>query len=175
MPEYEGQVQQQSISGGPQSRADRIYESEEIIIKAKMLESEYLEKSLYLIERAPISMRAKMALSSVACMGFDKNAVLANNPDVDMRVLRFEEALNKAKLSYSRPDVMSADIVYIHENMRQAFRDFVSRSFNMNERKMQAERKTTMVSQYQPTDAQGNVSQPRRHGFEGIKEKLGLG
>lgn len=169
--------QQQSISGGSQqSRADRIYESEEIIIKAKMLESEYLDKALYLIERAALTMRAKMALSSVACMGLDKNAVLANNVDIDQRVLRYEEALNKAKLSYTRPDVMNPDIVYIHENLRQAFRDFVSRSVGMNERKMQAERKVVSDQRITPTDSNGNPIQTnRRHGFDLIKEKLGMG
>ena len=162
---------------GTTSKADRMYDSEEIIIKAKMLESEYVDRAVSLINGASLSMGAKMALASVVYMAFDKNAVLANNPDIDMRVLRFEEALNKAKLSYSRPDVMNPAIVYMHENIRQSFRDFVSRSLNMNERKMQGERKTVMQTNMANSDTSALAqNQPqRKHGFDLIKEKLGMG
>lgn len=112
-------------------------------------------------------------------MGFDPNAILANNPDIDMRCLRFEEALNKAKLSYSRPDVMNPSIVYLHENLRQAFRDFVSRSVNMGERRMQGE-KRTITGIYQSEGEMPQAGSPqqgteRKHGFNLIGKIMGGG
>ena len=147
-------------------RADRLYESEEIVQKGKMLESDFFEKFVILVDNESLSKRAKIALISVAAMAFDKNAMLANNTDIEMRCLRLEEALNKAKLSYSRPDVMNPAIVYLHENLRQHFRDFVSRSLNMGERRMQAEKRTVnenyMTGGEAPQPGQSNP--PRKHG-----------
>jgi len=163
--------QQQAQSGasmGGQNRADRVYETEELILKAKMLEVDFIEKAIYLIEQESLSKRAKIALASVVYMGFDKNAVLANNPDIETRVLRFEEALNKAKLSYSRPDVMNPAVVYLHENIRQAFRDFISRSVNMGERRMQSEKKLVSVYNTPESDERARQQQmggQRKHGF----------
>jgi hypothetical protein len=99
-------------------------------------------------------------------MAFDKNVVLANNTDIELRILRFEEALNKTKLSYSRPDVMNPAIVYMHENIRQNFRDFVSRSIGMGERRMQGERKVIQGVYNVPQSEQSGGMQPqRKHGF----------
>lgn len=173
-------IQQQSTqsgisSMGGQTRADRIYETEELVLKAGMLEVQFLDKILHLIDQESLTQRAKLALASVVLMGFDKNVVLANNPDIDIRVLRFEEALNKAKLSFSRPDAMNPATVYLVENIRQAFRDFVSRSFNMTERRMQGEKKT--VSIYTPDSAMqqggGGQQQPRRHGLDLVGKIFG--
>ena len=168
MPEQQ-QQQGQPSSGtqmGGQGRADRIYESEEIIQKAKMLESEYVDKVIYLIEQESLSRRAKIALASLVYMAFDKNVVLANNTDIELRILRFEEALNKTKLSYSRPDVMNPALVYMHENIRQNFRDFVSRSIGMGERRMQGERKVIQGVYNVPQSEQSGGMQPqRKHGF----------
>jgi hypothetical protein len=168
-------------SGSPsssQARAERIYETEDIILKAKMLEVEFLDKIAYLIDNESLSRRAKMALTSLICMAFDKNVVLANNPDIELRMLRFDEALNKTKLSYSRPDAMNPAIVYLHENIRQAFRDFVSRSYMMNERRMQGERKSVTESVMTPQEIQDRTGQPpqqRKHGFGKLGELFGGG
>ena len=170
------QQQSQPTSGatmGGQSRADRVYETEEIILKAKMLEVEFIEKVVYLVEQESLSKRCKIALASVIYMGFDKNAVLANNPDIEIRILRFEEALNKARLSYSRPDVMNPAVVYLHENIRQAFRDFISRSINMGERRMQGEKKVVSVYNTPESDAMAQQQGQRKHGFD-IMEKVGM-
>lgn len=162
-------------SMGGQGRAERIYETEELVLKAKMLESDFVDKAIMLIEQESLSRRAKIALASAVFMAFDKNAVLANNPDIDVRVLRFEEALNKVKLSFSRPDVMNPATVYLLENIRQAFRDFVSRSVNMNERRMQGERKVVSVYNTPESDERERQSNPqRKHGFD-LLGKIGLG
>jgi hypothetical protein len=152
---------------GGQARADRVYESEEIIQKARMLESEYVGKIIYLIEQESLSRRAKIALAALVYMGFDQNVVLANNLDIETRILRFEEAINKTKLSFSRPDVMNPAIVYLIENIRQNFRDFVSRSIGMGERRMQGERKIVQGIYNVPPAEQGMHGQPqqRKHGF----------
>jgi hypothetical protein len=164
------------MQGQGQSRADRIYESEEIIIKAKMLESEFQDRAFGIVESMALSMGAKLALGGLIAMAFDKNVVLANNPDIDIRCLRFEEALNKAKLTFTRPDVMNQALPGMLENLRQAFRDFVSRSLNMNERKMQGERKSVITSNVSGEDhnAAGYSQQSRKHGFDLVKEKLNL-
>lgn len=160
---------------GGQSRADRIYETEELILKAKMLEVEFVDKVIYLIEQESLSKRCKIALASVVYMGFDQNAVLANNVDIEIRILRFEEALNKARLSYSRPDVMNPAVVYLHENIRQAFRDFISRSINMGERRMQSEKKVVSVYNTPESDAAARQQGVQRnHGFN-LREILGGG
>jgi hypothetical protein len=159
------------------ARADRIYESEDIIIKARMLESEYQSKATGYVHSMALSLSAKLALSSLIAMAFDKNVVLANNPDIDIRVLRFEEALNKTKLTFSRPDVMNPGLPSMMENIRQAFRDFVSRSLNMNERKMQSERKSVLQTNSSMNDVSAGAPQQvpqKRHGFEAIGEKLGF-
>ena len=158
---------------GSTQRSDRIFETEEAIQKGKMLESDFFEKFVILVDNESLSQRAKLALISVAAMAFDKNAMLANNTDIEMRCLRLEEALNKAKLSYSRPDVMNPAIVYLHENLRQHFRDFVSRSLNMGERRMQAEKRTINESYVSPGEAPqygGNQQSQRKHGA--LIEKL---
>jgi hypothetical protein len=160
------QTQASGATMGGQSRADRIYETEELILKAKMLEVEFVDKAIILIEQESLTRRAKLALASVVYMGFDKNAVLANNPDIEARVLRFEEALNKAKLSYSRPDAMNPAIVYLHENIRQAFRDFISRSINMGERRMQSEKKVVNVLSSPEQEAAQRQPQQRKHGLD---------
>lgn len=163
-------------SMGGQSRADRIFETEELILKAKMLEVEFTEKVLLLIDQESLTQRAKLALAAVVLMGFDKNVVLANNPDIEVRVLRFEEALNKAKLSFSRPDAMNPATVYLVENIRQAFRDFVSRSINMTERRLQGERKVVNVSSFgdgSAGDQGGQNRQPRKHGLDVIGKLFG--
>lgn len=162
-------------SMGGQTRADRIFETEELVLKAKMLEVEFTDKVLHLIDQEALTQRAKLALAAVVLMGFDKNVVLANNPDIEVRVLRFEEALNKAKLSFSRPDAMNPATVYLVENIRQAFRDFVSRSINMSERRMQGERKTVSIysSPDQPGGGGGGGQQPRKHGLDIIGNLFG--
>jgi len=159
------------------NRADRIYESEEIIIKARMLETEFQDRAIGYVNAMALSLSAKLALGSLIAMAFDKNAVLANNPDIDIRMLRFEEALNKTKLTFSRPDVMNPGLPAMLENIRQAFRDFISRSLNMNERKMQGERKSVLQTNQSMNDVSAGApqqQQPRRHGFEALGEKLGL-
>jgi hypothetical protein len=166
-----------NIPQGNQQRAERIFETEELILKAKMLEVD-LEKTIYLIENESLSRRAKMALFALIFSAFDKNVVLANNPDIDLRVLRFEEQLNKTRLSFSRPDAMNPSIVYIVENIRQSFRDFVSRSYNMTERRLQGERKSVQISSFeQPTPEQAQAGQPnqRRNGLDRIMGLFGGG
>jgi hypothetical protein len=171
----QGQGQQSGMQQQGQSRADRIYESEDIIIKAKMLESEFQDRVFSIVEAMPLSMGTKLALGGLIAMAFDKNVVLANNPDIDIRCLRFEEALNKAKLTFTRPDVMTQALPGMLENLRQAFRDFVSRSLNMNERKMQGERKTVVTQNLGGQDQSAPGIQPsRKHGFDLVKEKLNL-
>lgn len=156
-------------------RSERIYETEEIILKAKMLESEFMDRAISIINTMALTMAAKLSLISLISMAFDQNAVLANNPDVDLRILRFEEAMNKAKLTFSRPDVMNPALPGILENLRQAFRDFVSRSYNMGERKMQGERKIVQQTNMATTDTSASApQQQRKHGFDLIKEKLGM-
>ena len=156
-------------------RSERIYETEEIILKAKMLESEFMDRAVGIINTMALTMAAKLSLISLISMAFDQNAVLANNPDVDLRILRFEEAMNKAKLTFSRPDVMNPALPGMLENLRQAFRDFVSRSYNMGERKMQGERKIVQQTNMATTDTSASApQQQRKHGFDLIKEKLGM-
>jgi hypothetical protein len=177
MPDDQGQMQvpQLTPQSGGQSRADRIYESEEIIVKARMLESEFQDKAIGYVNTMSLSMGAKIAMAGLIAMAFDKNVVLAHNPDIELRILRFEEALNKAKLSFTRPDVMNQGLPSMLENIRQAFRDFVSRSYNMNERKMQGERKTVVQTNMANTDSSALANNnPRRHGFDLIKEKMGM-
>lgn len=172
------QQQQSGAAMGGQNRADRVYETEEIILKAKMLEVDFIGNIIYLIEQESLSKRAKIALASVVYMGFDKNAVLANNPDIDTRVLRFEEALNKAKLSYSRPDAMNPAIVYLHETIRQSFRDFISRSVNMGERRMQSEKKLVSIYNTPESDERERIQRAqqgggRKHGFDIVGTIMG--
>ena len=175
----QGQAQSGASQIGGQSRADRVYETEELLLKAKMLESEYFDKFVLLVDQESLSKRAKLALVAVAAMAFDRNAILANNPDVDLRCLRFEEALNKAKLSYSRPDAMNPAIVYLHENLRQSFRDFVSRSVNMGERRMQGEKKIISgvynMSEAEARGSAGPPQQERKHGFNLLGKLMGGG
>jgi hypothetical protein len=142
-----------------QARAERIYEAEEIIHKASMTDSDYRLTLVALVRDELLSQRCKMALYAVIYMAFDKNVVLANNADIELRILRLKEALNKAKLSYTRPDVMNPAIVYIHETIEQHFRDFSSRSFRMGERIMQGERKIVQESRLGESTPTANAQQ----------------
>lgn len=176
--QFTGQVPSSSGASqlAGQIRADRVYETEELVLKAKMLEAEFFDKFVLLVDQEALSKRAKLALISTAAMAFDKNAILANNLDIDLRCLRFEEALNKAKLSYARPDVMNPAIVYLHENLRQSFRDFVSRSYQMGERRMQGEKKIIQgVYNVPESEFTGKPQEPRKHGFGPLGEILSGG
>lgn len=170
-PQQQQQSQDARAPISPQSRPERLYESEEIIQKATLIASDYKETLTDIVLQESLSQRCKLALLSVINMAFDKNVVLAWNANLEKRKLQLEEALNKAKLSYTRPDVMNPALVYIHETIRQHFADFVSRSFNLTERKMQAERRTvagvTSSSSFDP-------QQSDRRGFTAL-EGVGSG
>jgi hypothetical protein len=146
--------------GQQQVRAERLYEGEEILHKARLIESDYKETLRELIKNESLSARCKMALLNLVEANFDKNVILANNQTLELRKLQFELALNKTKLSYTRPDVMNPAIVYIHQNIRTHFYDYVSRSLKMREREQQSERKTVQHVEY--SDAQPQQQQPKR-------------
>ena len=145
-----------------QVRADQRYETEEHVHKASMMDVDYKYTLVSLVSEGSFSQRCKMALYALINMAFDKNSVLAFNSDIDLRMLRFEEAMNKTKLSFTRPDVMNPDVVYIMENLRQNFRDYISRSKDGGERRMQGERKQVVTSEYRQSVQQ---DQQEKRGF----------
>ncbi len=156
------------IQGAPQApatRADRLYETEALVHKASMTDSDFRITIMRIIDQSLLSQRCKLALFAVVNMAFDKNVVLANNKDLERRILQFKEALNKAKLSYTRPDVMNPEIVIIHETSLQHFIDFVSRSEGGYEREKQGETKTVQDVRYSDREPSGSQQQQQR-GFD---------
>ena len=71
----------------------------------------------------------------VLTSGFDKNAILARNAYVDMRILDFDIALNLMIFACHESDIQNPAFLTFQENIRQTFKDFVSRSQDAEERR----------------------------------------
>ena len=142
-----------------QTSAQQIYEQEDNVHKARLIESDYRQSLSQLIFQEALTMRCKIALISFINQSFDKNAILAINTSLAQRKLEFEIGLNKTRLSYSRTDAMNPIMPSLHQNIRGHFSDFVSRSLKGDERNKQADRSTTQKVEY---NDRRNRQEPKR-------------
>lgn len=71
----------------------------------------------------------------VLTSGFDKNAILASNKNIEIRKIDFEIALNLMVLGCHESDIQNPAFLTFRENIRQTFIDFISRSQDAEERK----------------------------------------
>lgn len=145
------------------AKAQQLFEGEEILHKARLIESDYRESLKSQIQKESFTARAKLALIDLVDASFDKNVILANNSSLDLRKLSFRIALNKTKLSFTKTDVMNPAYVSMKQNIENHFDDFVSRSYRMMERERQAERKTVQNVKYE--DIPNQNAQPPKRGF----------
>ena len=153
--------------------ADRTFETEENILRARMMEADIGPALLAAIEKMAFSRQAKNSLQAVVVAHFDKNAVLANNNSIDLRMLKLDAALNRAKLCMTRPDVMNPNLVTTMHLIKISFGDFVSRSYMGGERKMQGERKNISEAIVTPREYQEATGQPAQSQNRGKLDILG--
>ena len=123
--------------GGTAKDAQRLYAGEGQIAKARLVASDYKNAALEIIDRAPFSLRAKLALANIVHMAFDQNVILARNDNLELRKLRLKLAMNYARLSMTKPDVLHPMLPLLEETIYQHFCDYVSASIGGGERKDQ--------------------------------------
>jgi hypothetical protein len=96
----------------------------------ELIESRTARDFFIQISNTDFSAQCVNAFYKVLTSGFDKNAILAKNDakGVMMRVLDFEIALNVMVTECHESDIQNPAFLTFTENIRQAFKDFVSRS-----------------------------------------------
>jgi hypothetical protein len=115
----------------------QMFKEEQFIAKSKLMFSDYKDIILKMIAESTLTESCKESLSYCIFYGFDKSAVLAKTKDIDIKRLKFEIALNTAKLGYKKTDVRNPQLPIIEETIRQAFDDYSSRSEGGWERTLQ--------------------------------------
>jgi len=96
----------------------------------ELIESKTARDFFVQISNTDFSAQCVNGFYKVLTSGFDKNAMLAKNdkPGIQMRILEFEIALNLMVVECHESDIQNPAFLTFLENIRQAFRDFVSRS-----------------------------------------------
>ena len=91
--------------------------------------------------------------------GFDKNAILASNKKIDVRIIEFDILLNFMVMPCHESDIQNPAFMTFQENIRQTFKDFVSRSEDA------AERDKILKTEYTVTQGGQKKEEASRWGF----------
>lgn len=100
----------------------------------ELIESKSAREYYIQILGTDFSHQCVNAFFKVLTSGFDKNAILARNDNLDIRILDFEIALNLMVLECHESDIQNPAFMTFCENIRQMFKDFISRSKDASER-----------------------------------------
>lgn len=129
-----------------------------------LIESESARKFFEQIAATDFSHQCVNAFYKILTSGFDKNAILASNANIDMRKIDFEIALNLMVLECHESDISNPAFLTFRENILQTFVDFISRSKNADERKR------LLRSEYGVTQDESNKPKEEKTGFFGRKQ-----
>ena len=102
---------------------------------SSLIESESARRFFQQVTDTDFSHQCILEFHKVLTSGFDKNAILARNDSVDIRILDFDIALNLMIFGCHESDIQNPAFLTFQENIRQTFRDFVSRSQDAEERR----------------------------------------
>jgi len=130
-----------------------------------LIESESARRFFQQISDTDFSHQAILEFHKVLTSGFDKNAILARNADVDMRILDFEIALNLMIFGCHESDIQNPAFLTFQENIRQTFKDFVSRSQDAEERRRLLKQEFEHDVHYPP-----QPQQPQQQPFQGQQQ-----
>jgi hypothetical protein len=137
----------------------------------ELLESKTAREFFIQISNTDLSAQCVNAFYKILTSGFDKNAMLAKNDakGVTMRILEFDIALNLMVVECMESDLQNPAFLTFTENIRQAFKDFVSRSLTERDQLLRQEYAPVMQNPRQGQGGQQSVtSMPQNRGIGGI-------
>lgn len=114
---------------GSRDYSDSHYKFLSTLIESESARSFYLQ-----IAATDFSHQCVNAFHKVLTSGFDKNAILAANKDVKIRIVDFKIKLNLMVTECHESDIQNSAFLTFQENILDTFSDFVSRSQNSKER-----------------------------------------
>ena len=131
-----------------------------------LIESESAKTFFKQIVDTDFSHQCVNAFFKILTSGFDRNAILAANQNIEARKIDFDIALNLMVLECHESDIQNPAFLTFRENIRQTFQDFISRSRNAEERKrlLRSEYGTTVTEEQQGKPQQSQPSRFSRTG-----------
>jgi hypothetical protein len=110
------------------------YSAEHYKFLNEIIESKAAREFYIQILAAGFSNQCVNAFFKILTSGFDKNAILARNKNIEVRKIDFEIALNLMVIECLESDTQNPAFLTFRENIKQTFVDFISRSENAAER-----------------------------------------
>lgn len=110
------------------------YSAEHYKFLNEIIESKAAREFYNQIMTAGFSHQCVNAFFKILTSGFDKNAILARNKNIEVRKIDFEIALNLMVVECLESDTQNPAFLTFRENIKQTFVDFISRSENAAER-----------------------------------------
>lgn len=160
----QGQYGQQFIPemgrAGSQGYSAEHYKFLNEIIESKAAREFYIQ-----ISQAGFSNQCVKAFFKILTSGFDKNAILARNKNIDIRKIDFEIALNLMVVECLESDTQNPAFLTFRENIKQTFIDFISRSENASERDKLLKQEYGIVND----ERQHQNSQPQQGGMNPLQ------
>lgn len=146
------------------------FSSEHYQFIGQLIESKSARDMYIQIANTDFSAQCVNGFFKVITSGFDKNTMLARNDQrqIAMRIIDFDIALNLLVLECHESDIQNPAFLTYTENIRQMFRDFVSRSATERDQLLRQEYAMPQQQQQQPSQ-QG-------HGIvQGVTNRIGRG
>lgn len=129
------QVTSQSYMPEMGRGGSREYSESHYRFLSTLIESESAKAFFKQIVETDFSHQCVNAFYKVLTSGFDKNAILAANKNLEIRIIDFKIALNLMVLECHESDIQNPAFLTFKENILQTFTDFISRSQDAEERK----------------------------------------
>ena len=131
-----GQQQSQPvIQADIPRRMDQEYSDAHYKFLASLIESVSAREIFTQIANTDFSQQCILGFHKLITANFDKNAMLALNENIELRIIDFEIAQNLHVLECYESDIQNPAFLTFSENILSMFRDFISRSKNAEERK----------------------------------------
>jgi len=149
------QDQQQQYNPPPQmfpqltGMENRQYSEAHYRFLTSLIESASARTFFEQIAATDFSHQCILEFHKVLTSGFDKNAILASNKKIEIRIIEFDLLLNFMVMPCHESDIQNPAFMTFQENIRQTFKDFVSRSQDAEERKR------LLKSEYEVTQSPG--------------------
>ena len=122
-------------------QASRLYSDDQIynsfLYKARLIETDYLPALVEAAWKAPLTMSAKKALSTIFLGLFEKSVVLAREKDIDVSLWEAEIMVLSATQSFTSYDLDRPELQVIINSALEHYKKFISRSKDGWERELQ--------------------------------------
>jgi hypothetical protein len=107
---------------------DQFFSIAEYQFKSKLISSPFASAIFENISSSDLSQQCKLEFYKVLVQAFDSNAMLARNINIAIRYIDLDIILNLMIIGCHESDIQNPAFLTIQENIKQAFRDFVSPS-----------------------------------------------